>query len=392
LRGLGDQDVNYYTSLPTSQVYYNSRNGQRTYVIYNPAPTNQTVTIYSNSVAVDSVTALAGNLTVNVAGQTNQINPASSITATIQTGGQVSWPTTAGVTWTLQSANAAGLNVAWTTLLGPATGDGTTNTLFDPLWPTQHKQFQVLGVTSSSSNIVVNGGFETGSGSVVSNWSMVGSQPPTRGNTDSHGGSYSMQLLVTNTASTPNTSEIDQNIGTAGGVPVVAGQGYNFSFWAKQISYGVSYVQNYGIIWLNSGGSPVGNVGLTGFSDGNGVWSQVNVNNLVAPANAVNAYLQIYGATGAVSNGYGGVLIDDVSLSYSTPSKTNVVSALVQPGIQINWPSGSGTLYDVQWIGNLGANNWSNLFTSLIGNGTTNAVSDPFGTSQYRYYRVVQHP
>jgi len=47
LRALGNQDLNYYTSLPTSQVYYNSTTGARTYVIYNPTSTNQTVTIYN---------------------------------------------------------------------------------------------------------------------------------------------------------------------------------------------------------------------------------------------------------------------------------------------------------------------------------------------------------
>ena len=389
LRGLGNQDLNYYTSLPTSQVYYNSRTGQRTYAIYNPAPTNQTAMIYSNSIPVDSVTALAGKLTVRIAGQSNV---PSQISVSIQTGGQISWPTTANTSWTLQAANTLGTNAAWAALLGPAAGDGTTNTLFDLLWPAQHKQYQVLTIISGSSNIVVNGGFEAGSGLVASNWSAIGTQPPMRINTDFHGGSYSMQLWVTNTATIPNTSEIAQDIGAVGGIPVVAGQSYNFSFWAKQISYGVSYVQNYRISWLTSSGSTISMVDWTGFSAGNGVWTQVTVNNLVAPANAVNAYLQIYGATGAVLNGSGSVLIDDVSLSYSTPSQTNKLSAAVQPGIQVSWPSTSGKSYDVRWTENLSGNNWSNLVSSLPANGVTNAVSDVFGTNPLRFYRVVELP
>ena len=336
LRGLGNQDLNYYTSIPTSQVYYNSSTGQRTYVIYNPATTNQIATIYNLGVPVDSVTTPAGKVTVNVAGQTNV--PAARIPVTIQPVQLVTWPTMVNTTWILQSADALGTNAVWSALLGPTAGDGTTNIFFDPLWPVTHKQYQVLETTSGTSNIVVNGGFELGSGSSPSSWSAVGSQPPTRVSTDSHGGSYSMLLLVTNTAATPNTSEIEQNVGAVGGVPVVAGQSYNLSFWAKQISYGASFVQNYGITWFNSGGSMVGSVGLTGFSAGNGVWAQVNVNNLVAPANAGKAYLQIYGATGAVSNGYGRVLIDDVSLSFSTPSQTNVLSVLMQPGVDFFGP------------------------------------------------------
>jgi hypothetical protein len=200
-----------------------------------------------------------------------------------------------------------------------------------------------------------------------------------------------MQLLVTNAAATANSSEMDENIGTAGGAPVVPGQTYTFSFWAKQISSGVSYVQNYGITWLNSSGGTVSSAGLSGFSAGNGLWSQFIVTNLVAPINAVNASLKIYGATGGVKNGYGGVLIDDVALSFNTTSQTNVVAVTVLPGVQVSWPSTSGNLYDVQWTGNLSGNNWSNLVSSITGNGSTNTVSDTSGTSQERFYRVVQH-
>src|SRR4029077_17331075 len=45
LRGLGDQDTNYYTSIPTSQVYLNPATGARTVVVYNPSTTAQTATI-----------------------------------------------------------------------------------------------------------------------------------------------------------------------------------------------------------------------------------------------------------------------------------------------------------------------------------------------------------
>ena len=316
-----------------------------------------------------------------------QTNPPSQIALTIQSGGLISWPTTIGTTWTLQS----GAGNVWSNRLGPAAGDGTTNTFFDPLWLAQNPQYQVLQTTVGTGNIIVNGGFEAGNGLVASNWTISGSQPPTRVSTDANSGGYSMQLLVTNTASTPNSSEIDQNVGTAGGIPVIAGQTYTFSFWAKQINSGVSYVQNYGLNWLNSSGGTVGNVGLTGFSGGNGAWSQVVVNNLVAPANAVNASVKIYGATGAVKNGSGGVLIDDVALSFATSSVTNVVAAVMQPCVQVSWPSTSGSLYDVQRTTNVGGNSWSNLVSSLVGNGSTNTFSDTFGTNQYWFYRVVQH-
>lgn len=389
LRGLGDQDTNFYTSIPTSQVYYNSSTGKRSYVIYNPAATNQTATVYNLGVPVDSVFAPAGRLTVNVAGQTNT---SVGVTVSIQTGSQVSWPTTVGTTWTLQSSAGTGSNVVWATLLGPSAGDGTTNALFDALYPAQHKQFQVLQISTGSSNIVANTGFEIGNGSSISNWTIAGSQSPSRVNTDSHAGSYSMQLLVTNAAATPNTSEIDQNIVASGGGAVVGGQTYNFSFWAKQINSGVSYVQNYRVGWLNSGGATVGSVGFTGFSANSSSWTQIVVNNLVAPATAVNAYLQIYGATGAVQNGSGGVLIDDVSLSYSAPGQTNVIATTVQPEARVSWPSSASKIYNVQALANFTGSNWSNIISGVSGNGNTNTVYDLFLTNQSRFYRVVQLP
>jgi hypothetical protein len=71
LRTLGDQALDYYTSIPTSQVYSNAVTGRLTAVIYNPAATNQTATIYRLGVPVAQVAAPARKLTVNVAGQTN---------------------------------------------------------------------------------------------------------------------------------------------------------------------------------------------------------------------------------------------------------------------------------------------------------------------------------
>ena len=319
---------------------------------------------------------------------TGQTNPPSPFPVGIRCGAQVSWPTTVGTTWTLQTAPASGV---WANLLGPAAGDGTTHTNFDPFWPVPDAQYQVLQTTVGLGNIVANSGFETGTNAVAASWTVAGSLPPTRVSTAAHGGSYAMQLQVTNPAATPNNSEIDENIGTAGGAPVVGGQTYTFSMWAKQISSGVSYVQYYGITWLNSSGGSAGSVGPSTFTAGSGAWSQFTVSNLVAPASAVNAALRLYVNTGAVLNGYGGVLIDDVALSYATGNTTNVLAAAVAPAIQLGWPTTSVNLYDVQYAGDLGASNWVNLVSSMAGNGGTNTATDLMGTNQCRYYRIVQH-
>jgi len=54
---------------------------------------------------------------------------------------------------------------------------------------------------------------------------------------------------------------------------------------------------------------------------------------VVAPATAVNALIDVRVATGGITNDFGGVLIDDASLSATTPGGSiNVLSPTVQPG------------------------------------------------------------
>src|SRR5258708_24892614 len=139
---------------------------------------------------------------------------------------------------------------------------------------------------TSAQTSVVNGDFESGFGGVDAIWTQAGTQPPPRTTADAHGGSYCMDLSITNADLTANTSEIDQNTFNSGGGAVTPGESYTFSFWAKQISSGVSYVQFYKVSFLDTNGAIVLDPGFTMFNGGNGVWSQITRTNLVAPANA----------------------------------------------------------------------------------------------------------
>jgi hypothetical protein len=57
LRGLGSPDPDYYTSVPTSEVYLNRDTGVRTAIIYNPDPTDQIVSIFNQGAFVTNYTA-----------------------------------------------------------------------------------------------------------------------------------------------------------------------------------------------------------------------------------------------------------------------------------------------------------------------------------------------
>jgi len=60
MRHLGQQDITYHTSVPTSAVYYNAATGVHTYLVYNPAGTQQNVTVYQNGTSVGSFPVPAG--------------------------------------------------------------------------------------------------------------------------------------------------------------------------------------------------------------------------------------------------------------------------------------------------------------------------------------------
>jgi endoglucanase Acf2 len=380
LRGLGVPDADFYTSLPTSEMYYNPATGVRTAVIYNPAPTNQTVNVYSNGTFVASYSAAPNALLTVTPGYTNY--PVLDI----QIGAQISWPTVSGNNYAPQSSPN---NLNWTNLESALVGDGTTNSLFvlDPGWRDYFRVVETTSPLNSGNSVISNGGFELVSGATPVGWFLSGSQLPALDSQASHAGNDSMALTVTNTASIPNTSTISQTL-TNGSV--IAGGSYNFTFWAMQISSGISYVQNYQLNWLNSSGGNLGSVGWNSISAGYGAWTQNVATNLTAPANTVKAQIQISVTTGAVLNGYGEVLIDDVALAANTPGQTNFIAATVQPAAQIGWTSEAGKLYDVIGSSNLDVNGWSNLAASVPGNGTTNFVIDLVSSNQAKFYRVME--
>jgi hypothetical protein len=95
----------------------------------------------------------------------------------------------------------------------------------------------------------------------------------------------------------------------------------------------VSYVQQYNLQWLDDTGVIVGELGFANIPGGLGVWTEVTQTNLAAPANAVSALIQFFGATGAVgASGYGEVLIDDVSLTLAPAPTTNQVTCSILLG------------------------------------------------------------
>jgi hypothetical protein len=251
--------------------------------------------------------------------------------------------------------------------------------------------YRVLLTQDTVTDAALNGDFELDDGGTCAqNWLCRGSQLPTRITSDFRNGTACIRLAVDNSSMpTPNDSEIQQNITNEGG-SVVPGQSYDFSFWAKQISSGVSYVQRYKVDWLDGVGAILGGgVGFLDFSGGAGTWKEITASGLVAPEGAATALIQIFGTTGAVADpgAIGEVLIDDLSLSTSETIDFDTLEAETAPGIGVSWPTIANKIYQVKSSTDL--INFTDFGTPITGDNTQKTAVDSI-TPLMKYYKVVE--
>ena len=302
-------------------------------------------------------------------------------TLDIQSGVNVSWPTSTGNIYQVRwSPNPdAG---PWANLGGAVIGDATTKSLYDPI-PRGARHYQVLEIVPGSTpvaSIPLNGGFELGNGSIATNWNASANRPPVRTNLHAHSGSFSMQSALTNATAAPSEGTLSQLVVAQGGT-VVGGQMYTFSFWARQVTVGPSYIQQYQVQWLNNVGGVVGGSGLVNFNGVIGSWTKLSVTNLAAPANAVEARVYFRFVTGAMAGGHGEVFIDDVALDSgggpAGPGQTNVLQVVIQPVARISWPTTVGTEYQAESSATLGSGTWTGILPMMVGDGGTKSFLAP---------------
>jgi hypothetical protein len=251
----------------------------------------------------------------------------TTLALSVAPGAQVSWSAKNTNYYQPQKSSDGS---SWTDLGGLLYGSAVTSVYDTP----QSPYYQVLEIGPVNSEEVTDGGIEVddGSGNAFY-WTVGGSEPATKISSDAHSGTSCMFINVTNPIAAANTSFMQQNLAYASGNanPIVGGNSYSFSFWAKQVSSGPSYVQQYNVTWLDVNGAVVSAIGWSSFAGSNGAWTHISTGPVVAPATAVNALLQIQGITGAIANGFGGVLIDDVSLLTTTPTgPTDVLTPTVR--------------------------------------------------------------
>jgi hypothetical protein len=279
------------------------------------------------SITVDEVRV--GSTFADVVG--GNLNPTISTTLalSISESKKLSW---SGYSTNYYQPQKSSDNSSWTDVGGLISGTNSTSA-YD-LAPESF--YQVLEIGPVLSERIVDGGFEVDGGlDTAFYWNGYGTQKPMRITSDFHSGTASMSLMVTNVDQAAQTSDLQQDLLYAGDSGIVEGKTYSLSFWAKSLGKNPAggYVQQYRVAWLKTDGGVVGTVGWTGFTSATDSWTQVSSGPVVAPAGAVNALIEVFVATGGILNDYGGVLVDDMSLSSFDPgSVINVLSPTVESG------------------------------------------------------------
>lgn len=316
--------------------------------------------------------------------------PGQTTPLTITLGSELSWPTTTGNTYTLQSSPTP--TGPWTTIVGPTAGDGDPATYYhdnggDTLY---FRVLETVPATDPTPLNPVNGSFEAGTGDSADGWNTYASKPPTRTQSDARTGTSSMHVALQNAGTATSEGGMNQHIAAAGG-SIVGGTPYDFSFWAKQVTAGPSYVQQYQVEWKNSANAPVGGTGLQNFTAATGTWTQIKVQNLVAPATAVDATITFRFVTGAVLNDFGEVFIDDVLLDSGetagpgTDEIVNTLPADSTPVANGRWSSVSGTTYQPEFSTDLKF--WNNLGLPIAGDDTEKTFSRRLSALD-EFYRI----
>ena len=323
---------------------------------------------------------------LSIAAALGTVAPCLAWELKIQPQTEIVWDSVSGNSYQVQFSTQENPGT-WTDLGSPLAGNGASQTSTDPV-RSGFRTYRVMETVPGSGEVLIqtnalsaaNPGFESGS----LGWDM--GSVHTVSSADAHSGTSSLRSLIPGGAT---GAQLVKTVPT-----ILPGSAYTFSFWAKQISAGPSYVQHYKIEWLAANGA-VTSAGWVNFSGGTAAWSKISASPIPAPTNAVSARLVFYFATGAVSGAMGEVWLDDVAFEYQTsggpavPAQTRQLSSTNRPVLRLTWPTLAGVSYQPEATTSLRTPAWSALSAPLTGTGAEISVNVPAeGTG--KFYRVAR--
>ena len=166
----------------------------------------------------------------------------------------------------------------------------------------------LLKKLAPAATVLSNGDFETGNEFSADKWTAESNQAPKRSKEESHDGSFSIHSKLSNQGAAPCEGLLRSAGQVEGGVT------YRLQFWIRPVSIGPSYLTQYQLQWLDRNGGAIDGTGFKFFKGRLGDWNQIEVPQLVAPANADKVSLTFRFVTGAVEGGHGEIYIDSVAL------------------------------------------------------------------------------
>lgn len=299
-------------------------------------------------------------------------------TVSVDQGTQVEWHTVVDRTYQLQQRGNDDPD-EWQNLGEPVVGTNRPETFVDQVIGQQYRVIEQTQATPVATNALVNGGFESGSETDLVGWTLS-SSIHSRYAADSHSGAYSLRTRIENEGSTPGHGLLTQQVSSAGG-SIQPGKTYHLMFWAKQVSFGPSYVQFYEVQWLNADGAVILATGYQAFEGGANQWARISSEPLTAPTNAADAKIEFFFATGSVEGGHGEVLLDDLALeaeglATNSDGGETIIESSTKPVLVLSWPTQSGAEYQPQISTDLSKDNWNPL-APVVGDGGTHSIVLP---------------
>ncbi|MEM1082811.1 MAG: hypothetical protein AAGI48_01715 [Verrucomicrobiota bacterium] len=308
--------------------------------------------------------------------------------AEIKTGNVVSWTPPVPTDNYQPQQSEDGINF---TDLGPLIVGDSVSSTFDA---EPSMDYQVLQYEQTSTELLGDPGFELGDFSwVYFIAANMDGNPETVFEINDSGlarsGDWCIRMLVdTGVTTTPSTALIQQSLGAG---TVMPGDTLDLSFWANvEVAPVGGTIFNYSVKWRDINDIVIGQV------DGNfntpvGVWTEVVVPGLVAPANTDKAIVEIGAVTGASAGDTGQVLIDDTSLSgLDSTLLPTPLTATVADGVQICFPTDDGSSYQPKTSPNL-TDPFINFGPSITGDGSVMSVFDTI-TMDRNFYLIEETP
>lgn len=157
-------------------------------------------------------------------------------------------------------------------------------------------------------NTLSNPSFEEGTKEEPSDWLTALNDAPVRSLTEAKSGLYSLHVALQNEGKQPSEGHLIQRIDD-----LIGGQTFTLSLWIKQVSAGISYVQQYKLDWIDEVGQEIESSGFKAFQGKQGEWIEFTAKE-EAPPDAVSAVILFRFVTGAVDQAHGEAFLDDIAL------------------------------------------------------------------------------